>query len=131
MPILHVKVSAQKSVELTQSISEKLLELTTRILRKKRELTAIAIDYVDPADWIVGGQSLAAQGKSSFYFDIKIVDETNTKAEKAQYLRESFDAFSQLLGSLHEESYIYIQDVRAAAYGYGGLTQEYRHQHPT
>jgi 4-oxalocrotonate tautomerase len=130
MPILNVKVSAKKSTELTHSISETLLELTTRILHKKRELTAFAIDYVDPADWIVGGQSLEEQGKSSFYFDIKVVDETNTKAEKAQYIRETFDAFSKLLGSLHDESYIYIQDVRATAYGYGGRTQEYRHQHP-
>jgi 4-oxalocrotonate tautomerase len=129
MPILHVKVSAKKSTELSQAIAETLLELTSRILHKKRELTAIAIDYIDPADWIVGGQSLAAQGKNSFYFDIKVVDETNTKAEKAQYLRESFEAFGKLLGDLHDESYIYIQDVRATAYGYGGRTQEYRYQH--
>ena len=85
---------------------------------------------MDPADWVVGGATLAAQGKGSVYFDIKVTDETNTKAEKAQYIREAFDAFAALLGNLHEESYIYVQDVRAAAYGYGGLTQEYRYQHP-
>jgi len=28
---------------------------------------------------------------------------------------------------VHEESYIYIHDVRAEAYGFGGLTQEYRY----
>ena len=129
MPILNVKVSAVKSPQLTAAIAEMLLELTTRILRKKREVTAIAIDYVDPADWIVGGTSLAAQGKRSFYFDIKVVDETNTKQEKAAYIREAFAGFARLLGDLHEESYIYVQDVRAAAYGYGGKTQEFRHQH--
>ena len=78
----------------------------------------------------VGGQSLATQGKSSIYFDIKITDETNTKAEKAEYIRAAFEAFSRLLGNLHEESYIYVQDVRAASYGYGGKTQEYRFHHP-
>jgi len=129
MPILNVKVSAKKSPELTRAISETLLELTTRILHKKREITAIAIDYIDPADWIVGGKSLAEHGMSSFYFDIKVVDETNTKAEKAQYIQETFDAFSKLLGPLHQESYIYVQDVRATAYGYGGKTQEYRYHH--
>ena len=131
MPILNVKVSARKSAELTRSISEMLLELTTRVLHKKRELTAIAIDYVDPADWIVGGESLAAQGRSSFYFDIKIVDETNTKAEKAQYIREVFDAFGRILGNLHPESYVHVQDVRASAYGFGGKTQEFRAHHPS
>jgi 4-oxalocrotonate tautomerase len=127
MPILNVKVSQPASAELSIRISDMLLELTTRILRKKRELTSIAIDYVPPEHWIVGGASLAAQGKNSFYFDIKVVDGTNTKDEKAQYIAETFAAFAALLGKLHDESYIYIHDVRAEAYGFGGLTQEYRY----
>lgn len=130
MPILNVKVSANKSAELTRSISGILLELTTRILNKKAEVTSISIDYVDPDNWIVGGSSLTELGKNSIYFDIKITDETNTKAEKAQYIREAFDSFSKLLGNLHEVSYIYVEDVRATAYGYGGKTQEYRYHHP-
>lgn len=129
MPIINVKVSAQRSPEMTRTISEHLLDITTRILRKKRELTAITIDYVDPEDWIVAGVSLKEQKKSSFYFDIKVVDETNTKQEKAQYVREAFDGFARLLGELHPESYVYVQDVRATAYGFGGLTQEHRYQH--
>ena len=129
MPIINVKVSGQKSAAMTTAISRLLLEHTSRILRKKPELTAITIDYVEPEDWIVGGKSLKEQGKSSFYFDIKVVDETNTKTEKAQYIREVFAAFEKLLGSLHEESYIYIQDVRPTTYGFGGRTQEERYQH--
>lgn len=128
MPILNVKVSARKSPELIRGVSELLLELTTRILKKQREVTAIAIDFVEPDSWIVGGHPLSELGKSSFYFDIKITDETNTKDEKAQYIREAFAGFAELLGDLHEESYIYVQDVRAASYGYGGRTQEYRYQ---
>lgn len=127
MPILNVKVSAKKSPEMTKSISGLLLDLTTRILKKKPEVTSIAIDYVAPDDWIVGGKSLSELGKKSVYFDIKITNETNTKAEKVEYILAAFNAFSQLLGDLHEVSYIYVQDVRATAYGYGGRTQEYRY----
>ncbi|MES2190464.1 MAG: 4-oxalocrotonate tautomerase [Pseudomonadota bacterium] len=127
MPILNVKVSQPASSKMSIDIAETLLELTTRILHKKRELTSIAIDYVAPEHWIVGGSSLAVQGKNSFYFDIKVVDGTNTKDEKAQYIAESFQAFGKLLGNLHDESYIHIHDVRAEAYGFGGLTQEYRY----
>ena len=127
MPILNVKISQPASPALTTAVSEALLELTTRILRKKRELTAITLTYVPPEQWVVGGSTLAAQGKNSFYFDIKVVDGTNTKDEKAQYVTECFAAFGQLLAPLHEESYIYVQDVRAEAYGFGGLTQEYRY----
>lgn len=129
MPILNVKVSAQKSPALVREISDLLLDLTTRILRKKREVTAIAIDFVEPDCWVVGGALLSEQGKNSFYFDIKITDETNTKDEKALYISEAFAGFSRILGKLHEESYIHVEDVRAASYGYGGRTQEFRYQH--
>jgi 4-oxalocrotonate tautomerase len=129
MPILNVKVSAAKTTELTRQIADLLLELTTRILKKERRVTAIAIDFIDHDSWIVGGSLLSEQGKNSFYFDIKITDETNTRAEKAQYIQEAFDGFARILGNLHDESYIYVQDVRATSYGFGGLTQEYRAHH--
>lgn len=127
MPILNVKISAAPSRELVTAVSELLLDLTTRILHKKRELTSIAIDFVPPEHWVVGGATLADQRKRSVYFDIKIVDGTNTKDEKAAYVAAAFDGFSRLLGDLHEESYIYIEDVRPDAYGYGGRTQEFRY----
>ncbi|HSD37432.1 MAG TPA: 4-oxalocrotonate tautomerase family protein [Rhodocyclaceae bacterium] len=131
MPILNVKLGTTKSSETTQRVAALLIDLTTRILRKDPKVTAIAIDYIDPEDWIIAGHSLAEHKLASFYFDIKITDETNTKDEKAKYIREAFDGFRQILGPLHEESYIYVQDVRAAAYGYGGRTQESRYQHPS
>lgn len=130
MPILNVKVSAVRSAETTAEIARILLDLTSRILGKKPEVTSIAVEYVAPDDWVVGGKTLAEQGKTSIYFDVKVTDETNTKEEKARYIQEAFKSFEALFGNLHEESYIYVQDVRASAYGYGGLTQEYRYQHP-
>lgn len=130
MPILNVKVSARRTPELSARITETLLELTSRVLGKRRDLTAVVIDYVDPQDWFIAGQSLAELKKASFYFDVKVVDETNTKAEKARYVAEAFEAFAGLLGDLHHESYVYVQDVRATAYGFGGKTQEHRFQHP-
>lgn len=128
MPIITVKVGAQNDSALTSEITEFLLELTTRVLKKKREVTAIAIDYTSPTNWSIGGVPLSEQKKTSFYFDIKITDETNTKDEKSQYIKEAFAGFERILGDLHETSYIYVQDVRAAAYGFGGKTQEYRYQ---
>jgi 4-oxalocrotonate tautomerase len=114
---------------MSSRISGILLDLTSRILGKDPRVTSIYIDYVDPNDWIVGGRSLSEQGKSSIYFDVKITDETNTKAEKAQFIFEAFSAFLTLLGDLHDESCIYVQDVTAAGYGYEDKTQEHRYQH--
>ena len=129
MPILNVKVTSAKSPELVKQIAHMLLETTERILHKKRAVTAIAIDFVEHDQWVIAGTPLSERGQNSFYMDIKITDETNTKDEKAQYIKEVFAGFAKILGDLHEESYIYVQDVRAASYGYGGHTQEYRYHH--
>jgi 4-oxalocrotonate tautomerase len=128
MPILTVKLAAQRSPELTREVAGLLLDLTARTLRKDRNVTAIAIDYVDPEDWFVGGAPLAQQGRRSFFVDVRITDETNTKDEKARYVAEAFAGLQRILGDVHEESYVHVHDVRAAAYGYGGRTQEYRYQ---
>jgi 4-oxalocrotonate tautomerase len=127
MPILNLKVSAHRSPALSRTLSEGLVEATARILRKNPEITAVAIDYVAPEDWIVGGRSLAEQGKASFWLDIKVVDGTNTKDEKALYLAEVFALMGRVLGDLHDESYVLVHEVPADAYGFGGLTQEHRY----
>ena len=127
MPILNLKVSANRSASLSRTLSEGLVEATARILRKKPEITAVAIEYVSPEDWIVGGKSLAEHGKASFWLDIKVVDGTNTKDEKALYLSEVFGLMRRLLGDVHEESYVLVHEVAADAYGFGGLTQEHRY----
>jgi len=127
MPILNLKVSANRSASLSRTLSEGLVEATARILRKKPEITAVAIEYVSPEDWIVGGASLAEHGKASFWLDIKVVDGTNTKDEKALYLTEVFGLMGRILGDLHPESYVLVHEVPADAYGFGGLTQEHRY----
>lgn len=129
MPILNVKVSGVASGERSQQIAQMLSRHTQEILNKRPELISIAISYIDPVHWIVGGETLTKQKKSSVYLDIKITDETNSKSEKAAFIKAVFKSFEGLLGDLHHESYIYVEDVRAAAYGYGGLTQEYRYHH--
>ena len=127
MPILNVKVSRPANAELTLKISKTLGELTARILKKPPEVTSIALDYVLPEHWVIAGRTLVDHGKSSFYFDIKVTEGTNTKDEMAQYVAEAFAAFREILGDLHEESYVYVEEVRGSAYGYGGRTQEWRY----
>jgi 4-oxalocrotonate tautomerase len=127
MPILNVKVSRPASAELTKQIAGKLAELTARILKKPPEVTAITVTYVPPEHWVIAGQTLAERGKSSFYLDIKVTEGTNTKDETGQYVAEAFAAFKAILGDLHEESYVYVEEVNGFAYGYGGRTQEFRY----
>ena len=129
MPIIYVSVSAKPSVSLSEQINTLLVHHTAHLLHKDPELTAVVINYVAPMDWWIAGKHLAEQQCHSVFVEIKITDETNTKQEKSAYIAAVFKSFTELLGPLHEKSYVHVHDVRAAAYGYGGKTQEARFQH--
>lgn len=128
MPIVNIRLSGEPQAATSEKVAFAVAELTHEILGKDRALTAISIVYVDPAHWFVGGQSLAKTKQSTFSLDIKVTDETNTKAEKARYVAAVFEAMKPILENLDEHSYVHVHDVRAATYGYGGKTQEHRYQ---
>jgi 4-oxalocrotonate tautomerase len=128
MPIIQIKYSAASTDrDLLRLIADKAVGITTEVLRKNPNLTAVTVEAIPADRWFVGGPSLAEQRKASFFLDIKVVDGTNTKDEKAAYVAAIFEAMGALLGDLHPESYVYVHDVRAEAYGFGGLTQEHRY----
>ena len=127
MPIITVKLSATASPTLSAQLADGIVAITARVLHKRPDITAVTFDYTAPEHWIVGGRSLEDHGTASFWLDIKIVDGTNTKDEKAAYLREIFAFMGSVLGPLHEESYALVHEVPADAYGFGGKTQEHRY----
>ncbi len=127
MPYLNAKLSTPPSFEKTEKIAAALTELTAVVLCKKRELTSVAIEYLDPACWFIAGAPLAGQDRSTFYLDIKVTEGTNTKDQKAAYVAQVFAAMEDITGPLHPASYIVIDEVRGDAWGYQGQTQEYRY----
>ncbi len=127
MPYLNVKLCAPESRETTERIASLLTTLTADVLKKKRELTSVALEYVSAQRWYIAGAPLAAQEVATFYLDVKVTEGTNTKDEKAAYVQQVFAAVEQVLGKLHPASYIVIHEVRADAWGYSGATQEYRY----
>ena len=128
MPHTVIHLSGAPDPALARRAVDAVSELTQGILGKKPDVIATTVQFI-PADlWFVGGASLASLGKSAFHLDISVTDETNTKAEKARYLEAVYSAFKALRPDLHELCYIHVIDARGAAYGYGGRTQEYRHQ---
>ncbi|MCG5484882.1 MAG: 4-oxalocrotonate tautomerase family protein [Sinorhizobium meliloti] len=127
MPIINISVTGQPEPELSAKIAAKVSDLTQSHLRKDPSVTAVVVSYVDPRHWFAGGKSLASQQTSSFWLDIKVVDGTNTKQELGAYVDAIFAAFEDILGMVHPESYVLVHEVPAAAYGYGGKTQEFRY----
>jgi 4-oxalocrotonate tautomerase len=126
MPIINIAVTGKPDPALSARLATEVTELTRTHLRKDPTITAVAVTYIDPQHWFAGGQSLAAQDKNTFWLDIKVVDGTNTKTELAAYQQHIFTAMSAILAPVHSESYILVHEVPAAAYGYGGKTQEFR-----
>lgn len=127
MPYLNAKISGAESSETTAKVAEALTGLTAEILGKKPEVTSVAVEFVPGDQWVVGGAPIAAQGVRTFYLEIKITAGTNTKDQKAAYLKEVFSSMETILGELHPASYIVIQDVGADSWGFEGVSQEYRY----
>jgi 4-oxalocrotonate tautomerase len=128
MPLITVTYSSSRQVaSLKADIAAAVNDLTAAILHKDPKVTAIIVKSVDAADWFAGGNSLAEQNLASFWLDIHVSEGTNTKDEKAAYLAAMFKRMGELLGPLHNESYLHVDEVRGDAYGFGGLTQERRY----
>jgi 4-oxalocrotonate tautomerase len=128
MPLITVTYSSSRATpSLKADIAAAVTELTAKILHKDPKVTAIIVKSVDAADWFAGGGSLAEQKLASFWLDIHVTEGTNTKDEKAAYLAAMFERMGELLGPLHNESYLHVDEVRGDAYGFGGLTQERRY----
>ena len=128
MPLITVAYASSRATpSLKAEIAAAVTELTAKILHKDPKVTAIIVKSVDAADWFAGGRSLAEQKLASFWLDIHITEGTNTKDEKAAYLAAMFERMGELLGPLHNESYLHVDEVRGDAYGFGGLTQERRY----
>jgi len=127
MPFLNVKISGDESPDTSKQVAEVLGTLTAKILGKKRELTSIAVEQVAGNQWFVGGTPISSQEVKTFYLEIKITEGTNSKDEKAAYLKEVWPAMETILGKLHPASYIVITDVSGDSWGYEGATQEFRY----
>ena len=127
MPYLNLKLCSTSEGHAPEKIASTLTELTVEILKKKRELTAVAVEYVPPEQWYIGGAGLNGQPLSSFYLNIKVTEGTNTKDEKAAYVSRVFAAMASIMGSLAPASYVVIDEVHGDAWGYRGQTQEFRY----
>ena len=131
MPYIHIQISGPRDDALAGRAADAAAELTSGILHKDRALTAVVVEFIEPAHWFVAGKALASHGPRSYHWMVSITDETNTKAEKARYIAAVHVAMGELLGGdVVEHSYVHVADLRASAYGYGGRTQEYRYQQP-
>jgi 4-oxalocrotonate tautomerase len=121
MPILTVQLGTPPDEALATAVAADLLEITVGTLHKRRELTAVAVRFVPPGQWFIGGQA----GSPTAFVEIRISAGSNRPEEIAGFVAACHQALDRRLG-LHEVSYVQVQEVPAAHWGWGGLTQAAR-----
>ena len=105
--------------ELRPDLPEQIAALATRLaadhLSKRPEVTAVLVEPAAPGSWFVAGQNPTQLELSAFWLTITITAGTNVKAETAAFIRAAFDGMQELLGPVHEESYVLARRTHARA----------------
>mgnify|MGYP000203371006 FL=1 len=122
MPYINVKTNVKQNDELRERIVDIILENTTNILNKKPEVTSVLVEFVPFDTWNINKDNL-----KTFNVDIKITKGTNTKNQKAEYIKETYLNLKEILGDITPASYIIIDEIEGDSWGFEGLTQEYRY----
>lgn len=126
MPLIHLTLSGTENLSLATELSKAISALTVTVLNKRPEVTVVTISFVPDQFWFINSQSLAELSKKSFHLSIRISDSTNLKNDKADFIAAVHNAVSAILGDIHPVSYTAIDEMKADAYGYEGLTIEHK-----
>lgn len=127
MPLVTATLALPPTPEVTRRSVEALTALTVEALGKEFDRTTVVVHYVPPGDWARGGVACERSGVHRFVVEATITAGTNTRDEKARYVREVQSAFEAILGN-GAAGYVVVREIGADAWGHGGETQEARYQ---
>lgn len=128
MPYLRVRIATADQHVSAQQIASMLTDLAVTKLGKNAGVAAVDVQFQDPKQWFIGGHALKPD-QSSFFIEIKITSSTNSRDDKAAFVKAAYQQMAALLPNVQPTSYIVLQDVASDSWGYGGLTQEFRYIH--
>ncbi|NJS36072.1 MAG: 4-oxalocrotonate tautomerase [Brachymonas sp.] len=123
MPTLNLRLAPLLNPPVYDSLAAKLTALTAKVLHKRPEVTIVMIDDLPAARFCAGG---AASEQAIACLEINITAGTNTAVEKQAFVSDAHALLRQLLGDLHEASYVIVRELPAENWGYGGMTQAQR-----
>lgn len=127
MPMITLQLAGAPDDALVHRLAEAVTRLTAEVLGKDPTVTAVAVEPIPSRRWFIAGRSTEAIGRPTFFLEVRVTEGTNTKDEKARYVAQAFALLDRLLGGVDPESYVYVNEVKGDAYGYGGRTQERRY----
>jgi len=126
MPVINLKISGEQDAALAKDLALIISKLTKEVLNKKPEVTVVTVSFIPNDFWFINSESLTELNTNSFHLTIKISDSTNLKEDKAKYIDAVHQTLLSRLEKIHPVSYTAIEEMKADAYGYDGLTIEYK-----
>lgn len=129
MPTLFVKVTPLQNTDRYAALAAALTQLSTDLLGKRPEVTAVVIEDLPATHWYIGGVEAV---KPSAFLEISVTAGTNTAAQKAAFIAAAFAELQRQVGfyseALEAASYVVVRELPASDWGYGGVTQAARRQ---
>lgn len=128
MPVLHLKVSPLQNPQRYAALGQALTAITAQALGKQAGVTAVVVDDIPAARWLVGGSDVQ---RPTALLEVQITAGTNTVAEKAAFVALAHAELQRQLGAggpLEAATYVVVQELSATDWGYGGQTQAARRQ---
>lgn len=126
MPLITLKANKKFSENIRDSLAESLSLITEKILRKNKQVIVIRFETAaQQAQWYVGG-TVKSDDEAIFELSILVTKGTNTDAEKAEWMAQTWKLLTEALGSAPHPNYISIQEIDGNSWGYNGLSQEQR-----
>jgi 4-oxalocrotonate tautomerase len=127
MPFIAIKTTGRALGPADiRTLQQETTALMADIMGKKAEVTAVLVEEAPASHWSVGGQALAGTGGATAHVDIKITQGTNTAEQKAAMIAATREMLRGVLPDLGEVAYVVIDEIPAADWGYGGLSQAER-----
>jgi 4-oxalocrotonate tautomerase len=123
MPTLQLQLTPTQAAPRIRALARGLTALSTRILGKREEVTALLVEEVVASRWFIAGEP---PQRPTAHLEISITAGTNTAEEKEAFIAAAWRELQQELGPLEEASYVVVRELPATDWGYGGRTQAAR-----
>lgn len=126
MPFINLKIAGRRLSPIeVRELQHDLTQQMGSVLGKKTALTAVLIELLDVSGWSIGARGIDVAA----HLEVSITEGTNTPAEKMDFIAEAHALLRARLGqNLPLETYVVLKEIPADAWGYGGLTQDFRRQ---
>jgi 4-oxalocrotonate tautomerase len=126
MPTLTLKITPPVDATRARALATALTSLSTTLLGKRREVTAVVVEPLPAGQWFVDGR---IPSRPTALLAIDITAGTNSADEKARFVAAAFAELQRQLApheGLEAASYVQVRELAATDWGYGGLTQAER-----